>query len=67
MVFQFREGTLVGRIFERMIKAMNRCLKKTIGRANITYDELMTVVNEAEVILNCLPFLMRPLKTLRSH
>ena len=38
-----------------MIKAMKRCLKKTIGRANITYYELMTVITEAEMILNCHP------------
>lgn len=37
-----------GGIFERMIKAMKRCLKKT-------YDELTTVVTEAEMILNSHP------------
>ena len=38
-----------------MIKARKRCLKRKIGRANITYDEWMIVVSEAEVILNCRP------------
>ena len=65
--FNLEKAPWWGGIFERMIKAMKRCLKKTIGRANITYDKLMTVVTEAEMILNCLPFLMCPLKTLRSH
>ena len=38
-----------------MIRAMKRCLKKTIGRANITYDELTTIVTETEMILNSRP------------
>jgi len=43
------------KIFKTMIKARKRCLKRKIGRANITYDEWMIVVSEAEVILNCRP------------
>ena len=34
---------------------MKRCLRKTIGRARLTYDELLTSITEAEMILNSRP------------
>ena len=34
---------------------MKRYLKKTIGGAILTYEELLTVVVEVESILNCRP------------
>ena len=40
---------------ERLVRSLKRCLKKTIGRAKLFYDELVTVVTEAEMILNCRP------------
>lgn len=52
--FNLEKAPWWGGIFER-IRTMKRCLKKTIGRANITYDELMTVVTEAEMIMNSRP------------
>ena len=44
MVFQPGQGTMVGGIFERLIRSAMRCLRKIIGRAKLTYDELLTVV-----------------------
>ena len=35
-----------------MIRSAKRCLRKTIGRARVTYDELLTTVTEVEMILN---------------
>ena len=44
-----------GGFFERLIKCTKRCLKKMLGRARVTYDELLTLVVEVEAILNSRP------------
>lgn len=36
----------------RMIQSAKRCLRKTIGNAKLTHDELLTSVVEVEMILN---------------
>ena len=43
-----------GGIFERMVKSTKRCLK-VIGRNCLTYDELLTLVIEVEVVFNSCP------------
>ena len=56
MDIQFGEGPLVGGgMFECMIKSAKRCLKKSVGRASLTYDELSTLVTEIEAVLNSRP------------
>lgn len=42
-------------VFERMIQSTKRCIRKTIGKAQLTYDELITVLAEDEMILNSRP------------
>ena len=42
-------------VFERMVKSMKRCLRKVVGRASLSYEELLTVVIEVEMIINCRP------------
>ena len=42
-------------MFERMVRSTKRCLKKKIGRANLSYDELLTAVTEVESVVNSRP------------
>ena len=42
-------------MFERMIISTKRCLRKMIGQARFTLDELMTMVVEVEAIINSRP------------
>ena len=53
--FSLEKAPWWGGIFERLVRSVKRCLKKTIGGATLTYEELLTVVVEVEMILNCRP------------
>ena len=44
-----------GGFYERNVKSLKRCLKTAIGRAKLSYDEFVTLVTEAGMILNCRP------------
>ena len=45
----------MGGIFERMVRSVKRCLRKTIGRRRLTLDELQTATAEVEMIVNSRP------------
>ena len=44
-----------GGLFERMVRSTKRCLRKNIGRAKLTYDELLTSLIEVEMVVNSRP------------
>ena len=44
-----------GGFFERLVRSVKRCLKKTIGKARLTYEELLTIIVEIEGVLNSRP------------
>ena len=46
---------LVGGFWERLIQSVKKCLKKTVGRTSLDYDELNTVLVETESIINSSP------------
>ena len=53
--FNMEKAPWWGGFFERLIVCTKRCLKKTIGRANLTFDELRTVITEVEAVVNSRP------------
>ena len=53
--FNLEKAPWWGGLFERLIKSAKRCIKKTLGRALLTYDELLTLVIETEAVLNSRP------------
>ena len=44
-----------GGLFERMIKSTKRCLRKVVGRAKFSYDEMHTAIVEIEATVNSRP------------
>ena len=42
-------------VFERMVKSTKRCLKKMVGQAKLTLDELHTAIVKIESITNSRP------------
>ena len=44
-----------GGVFKRMIRATKRCLKKIIGQAKFSQDEMLTAITEVEMVINSRP------------
>ena len=42
-------------MFERLVRSVKRCLRKAIGSKRLTYEELLTVLVEVEVVINNRP------------
>lgn len=54
-VFNVPKAPWWGGVFERMVRGVKRCLRKIVGQAKLSYDELLTVLTEVEMILNSHP------------
>ena len=44
-----------GGAFERMVRSTKRCLRKLIGRAQFSHNELLTALAEIEAVINSRP------------
>ena len=54
-IFNIERAPWWGGVFERMVKSTKRCLRKMVGRANFSTDELLTAVVEIEAVINSRP------------
>ena len=43
-IFNVPKAPWWGGVFERLIRSTKRCLKKIVGRAKFSHDELLTVI-----------------------
>ena len=53
--FNLERAPWWGGFFERMVGTVKRCLRKVLGNAKLTFDELLTTLVEIEGTLNCRP------------
>jgi len=53
--FNLEKAPWWGGIFERLTRSTKQCLRKMVGQAHFTHDELLTAVVEIEAILNARP------------
>ena len=54
-IFNLPKAPWWGGMFEWLIGSKKRCLRKVIGQAKLTYDELLTAVVAAEAMINSQP------------
>jgi hypothetical protein len=53
--FNLEKAPWWGGFFERLVGTVKRCLRKVLGNAKLTYDELLTTLVEIEGTLNSRP------------
>ena len=54
-IFNVERAPWWGGVFEQMVRSTKRCLRKMVGRANFSRDELLTAVVEIEAVINSRP------------
>ena len=54
-LFNLSKAPWYGSIYERLIKSVKRCLRKTLRNARVTLEELYTILVEVECVLNNRP------------
>src|SRR5689334_382344 len=55
MAIHHRKSTLAWRFYERLVRLVKQCLRKTLGQIRLSLIQLQTVVAEIEAILNTRP------------
>ena len=53
--FNLERAPWWGGFFERMVASVKDCLRKTLGNARLSYEELLTLLAEVECTLNARP------------
>ena len=53
--FNLERSPWMGGIFERMVQSVKKCLRKVLGSAKLSFDELSAVLAEVESTLNSRP------------
>ncbi len=54
-IFNVPKAPWWGGVFERLVRCVKRCLRKMIGQAKLSQDELLTSLAEVEMVLNSRP------------
>ena len=55
-----------GGFYERLIRIVKECLRKTLGKARLTYEELETLLLEVEMVINSRPLTYLNNETMES-
>lgn len=42
-------------VFERMVRSIKQCLRKILGQAKLSQDELLAAITEVEMVINSRP------------
>ena len=54
-IFNVPKAPWWGGVFEHLVRCVKRCLRKMVGQAKLSADELLTVLLEVEMVLNSRP------------